>query len=192
MTMHPLWRPLHTGANAARQGQRIARRQTEPGPLRAHDPSWSADYAAVEQLVREAIGDDALTVRHVGSTAVDGLVAKPVIDVDLTVPDVDDESRYLPALERAGSRLIFRDEMAGDPHRHLTLAQPNTNLHVWNPGAAEPRRHALFVDWLRLNPADRERYAEAKLAAVENDGGGRLQRPQSDDRVRNLRACLPG
>lgn len=173
MTTHPLWRPLLLGANAARQNQRVARRQTEPGPLRPHDPQWSSDYTAVERVITAAIPDQALAVQHAGSTAVAGLIAKPIIDIDLTVRDVDDESSYLPQLEHAGFRLIFRDEMAGEPHRHLTFAEPNTNLHIWNPGAVEPRRHALFVSWLRSNADDRRRYNEGKAGAAANAEGGR-------------------
>lgn len=173
MTTHPLWRPPAPGANAARQEQRVARRQTEPGPLQEHDPRWHDDFALVARLVGAALGDRALSVQHVGSTAVSGLRAKPIIDVDLTVADVDDEPSYLPALEAAGFRLVFRDEMAGDPHRHLTLADPNTNVHVWNPGAAEPQRHALFTDWLRSNAEDRRRYDDAKAAAAGQLDGGR-------------------
>jgi GrpB-like predicted nucleotidyltransferase (UPF0157 family) len=141
-------------------------RQTEPGPLRQHDPAWREDYATVEAVVRAALLDRVLALEHVGSTVVAGLVAKPVIDIDLTVADVDDEPDYLPALERGGFRLVFRDELVGEPHRHLTFAGPDSNLHVWNPGAIEPRRHVLFATWLRSNPTDRRRYAEAKLAAA--------------------------
>ena len=173
MTTHPLWRPLVPAANAARQGQRVASRQVDPGPLREHDPGWAEDFARVARIVRHAISDRALAVHHVGSTAVPGLRAKPIIDVDLTVADVEDEPSYLPRLEHAGFRLIFRDEMAGDPHRHLTFADPNTNLHVWSPGAVEPRRHLLFTAWLRSSAEDRERYNEAKSRAIAGTGGGR-------------------
>ncbi|WP_166408740.1 GrpB family protein [Labedella phragmitis] len=170
---HPLWRPLVAGANAARQGQRVAHRQTEPGPLQEHDPSWSGAYATVETVIRGALLDRALGIEHVGSTAVPGLVAKPVIDIDLTVADVGDEPAYLPVLERVGFRLIFRDELAGEPHRHLTFPDPNTNLHVWNSGAIEPRRHALFAEHLRSDATGRRRYGAAKLAAAAAREGGR-------------------
>jgi GrpB-like predicted nucleotidyltransferase (UPF0157 family) len=173
VTTHPLWRPPVPEANAARQGQRVASRQVDPGPLRDHDPGWGADFARVERIIREAISEHALAVHHVGSTAVPGLLAKPVIDVDLTVSDVEDEPSYLPQLQRAGFRLIFRDEMAGDAHRHLTLAEPNTNLHVWSPDAVEPRRHLLFTAWLRSSGEDRRRYNGAKAAAVAASGSGR-------------------
>lgn len=82
-------------------------------------------------------------MRHIGSTAVPGLAAKPVIDVDVLVPDVLDEGRYLGRLEAAGFRLTFRAPIAGDEHRQLTYAAPNTNLHVFSDGALEPDRQAV-------------------------------------------------
>ncbi len=79
----------------------------------------------------------------------------------------------MPRLEAAGFRLIFRDVMSGDPHRQLTFARPNTNLHVWSPGAIEPQRHVVFADWLRTNLTDRLRYNAAKAAASAGDGSAR-------------------
>ena len=165
MATHPLWQPFNPGANAARQGERVAFRQTVPGVVQAHDESWREQFEGVGRVLMDSIGDLALSICHVGSTSVPGTFAKPVIDVDLTVPDVEDEHSYLPLLEAAGFRLIFRDIMSGDPHRQLTFASPNTNLHVWSPGAIEPQRHVVFANWLRTSASDRERYNAAKAAA---------------------------
>ncbi|WP_309104592.1 GrpB family protein [Microbacterium sp.] len=173
MTTHPLWRPFTPGANAARQAERVASRQTAPGAVQAHDEGWREQFEEISRVLTESIGDLALSIHHVGSTSVPGLAAKPVIDVDLTVPDVEDEHRYLPRLEAAGFRLIFRDVMSGDPHRQLTFARPNTNLHVWSPSAIEPQRHTVFTDWLKKNPTDRHRYNAAKAAASTADGTAR-------------------
>ena len=86
------------------------------------------------------------------------------------MPDAEDENAYASRLEDAGFRLIFRDDLGGDPHRQFSFADPNANLHIWSPGAVEPRRHAAFIGWLRDHPEDRERYAAAKLAAAGSDG----------------------
>jgi GrpB-like predicted nucleotidyltransferase (UPF0157 family) len=163
---HPLWRPFGPGSNAARQSQRVAFRQNVPGPLGEHRKSWAADYTRVCQLIQMSIPDQILSVDHVGSTAIWGLLSKPVIDIDVINPNVADEAAYVPRLERIGFRLIFRDNIAGDVHRQLTLADPNTNLHVWNSTAIEPQRHKLFVAWLRSNEHDRRSYAAAKRAAT--------------------------
>jgi GrpB-like predicted nucleotidyltransferase (UPF0157 family) len=179
MATHPLWRPYSSSANAVRQADRIAHRQVRPGPLQDYRDGWVAAYEALRQLIEATIPDQVMAIDHVGSTAVAGLVAKPVIDVDLTVPDTADELAYVPHLETAGFRLIFRDDIGGDSHRQLTFSAPNANLHVWSPGAVEPRRHAMFISWLRTHPADRERYAAAKWVAADGLGGKRYNDSKS-------------
>ena len=72
-----------------------------------------------------------------------GLTAKPVIDIDLTVLDVDDEDSYVPRLEGAGFTLIFRDRLGGDAHRQLTFA----DLHVWGPGAWSRPTSTSIANW---------------------------------------------
>lgn len=173
MRTHPLWRPFNPVANAERQGERVATRQTQPGAVQAYDAGWHDQFETIRSAISQAIGEQALSIRHVGSTSVPGLAGKPVIDVDLTVPDVEDEHGYLAPLESAGFRLIFRDVMSGDPHRQLTFASPNANLHVWSPGAVEPQRHAIFADWLRRSVSDQARYNAAKTAASTAGGTAR-------------------
>lgn len=137
------------------------------------DPSWPDRYAALAEMINAALGPAARSLEHVGSTAVPGLPAKPVIDIDLTVPDSDDEAAYVPALEERGFVLVVREPW-WYRHRCLRLTDPACNLHVFSPGAAESERHRIFRDWLRAHPRDRAAYAEAKLAAsrATQMGGG--------------------
>ncbi|MBQ1014378.1 GrpB family protein [Micromonospora sp. M51] len=129
--------------------------------IEEYDPAWAQRFAAVRTSIVEALGDVALGVEHVGSTAVPGLAAKPIIDVDLTVEDTATEPAYLPALERLGYRLVLREPW-WHGHRMLVGPAEDVNLHVWPQGAPEPVRHRLFRDWLRSHPDDRKRYAETK------------------------------
>ncbi|MFV2143273.1 GrpB family protein [Isoptericola sp. G70] len=131
-----------------------------------HDPAWADRFAQVESLVRGALDFRALVVEHVGSTAVPGLPAKPIIDIDLTVADSTDEQAYVPALTAAGFVLRVREPWWYE-HRCLRHDGLPTNLHVWSPGSPEAFRHRLFRDWLRSAPEDRARYGHAKLAAAE-------------------------
>jgi GrpB-like predicted nucleotidyltransferase (UPF0157 family) len=173
VTTHPLWRPFSDNANHQRQITRTAYRQTPPGPPEPHRTTWATQFALMHQVITRTIPDQVIHISHIGSTAVPHLLAKPVIDIDLTVPDVADEAAYVPQLESAGFRLIFRDDVAGDKHRQFTFGDPNTNLHLWEPNAIEPRRHEMFVAWLRSDAQDRQLYADAKQAALESDGNRR-------------------
>lgn len=141
---------------------RVAQRQTPVANIVDYDPAWPSDFETIRGLIVACLGKDAVSVRHVGSTAVPGLAAKPIIDVDLLVPDVENEPSYLRRLESVGFRLTFRDPIAGDAHRQLTYANPNTNLHIFSVGAVEPARHVRFVDWLREHDDDRDAYGAIK------------------------------
>ena len=126
-----------------------------------YDPAWVDWFAAARALLRDALGDQIITIEHVGSTSVPGLPAKSIIDIDLTLDDTADESRYVPALEARGYRLVLREPW-WHGHRMLVSAAEDVHLHLWPQGAAEPVRHLLFRDWLRSHPEDRELYASAK------------------------------
>ncbi|WP_199757627.1 GrpB family protein [Micromonospora sp. Llam0] len=140
--------------------------------ITAYNPGWPVRYQALSGQIRSALGDRALDVEHMGSTSIEGLVAKDVIDIDLTVADPIDEDAYLPALGRLGYVLTVR-EPSFHEHRCLKLTDPwVVNLHVFGPNCPEIIRHRMFRDWLRAHPDDRARYADAKRAAVP--GGGNV------------------
>jgi GrpB-like predicted nucleotidyltransferase (UPF0157 family) len=157
---HPLWRPYELADLDEVAKVRLGGK-SRPVTVVPYDEGWPARFAEVEALVRGALGERVLSLEHIGSTAVPGLAAKPVIDADLTVADSADEAAYLPDLEEAGFVLRIR-EPEWEEHRVFGLEAPMTNLHVWSPGSAEPQRHAAFRDWLRADEGDREAYAALK------------------------------
>jgi GrpB-like predicted nucleotidyltransferase (UPF0157 family) len=126
-----------------------------------YDPEWPSLYTRERHRVRSILGDQVVSIEHVGSTSVPGLAAKAVIDIDLVVPDSADEDAYLPQLIAAGYRLVVREP---NWHEHRCFKGPDTNvnLHVFSPGCPETIRHTVFRDWLRSHPEDLERYAAVK------------------------------
>lgn len=140
----------------------------------AYDPRWPAAFDAIAERIRRALGDTARAVEHVGSTSVPGLPAKPIIDIDLTVPDSRDEEAYRGPLESEGFVLVLR-EPRWHEHRLARFEEPLANIHIWSPDCPETIRHRMLRDWLIAHPEDRDRYAEAKLAsaeAINATGGG--------------------
>jgi GrpB-like predicted nucleotidyltransferase (UPF0157 family) len=129
------------------------------------DPVWSEWYAELAGRVRRALGWRAIAVEHVGSTAVPGLPAKPIIDVDLTVADPDDEAAYVPALEAAGFELRVREPWWFG-HRVLRATAPACHLHVFGFDSPEPIKHRIFRDWLRGNDDEAALYARVKQEAA--------------------------
>jgi GrpB-like predicted nucleotidyltransferase (UPF0157 family) len=148
-------------------------RWAKPIVIEDYDPAWADRFAAARSALAETLGDLIVGIEHVGSTSVPGLPAKPVIDIDLSIVDTADESRYLPALDGLGYRLVLREPWW---YGHRMLADPagDVHLHVWPRDAPEPVRHRLFRDWLRAHPEDRDLYAATKLRlardTVDNPG----------------------
>ena len=129
-----------------------------------YDPSWPNHFEVHRGRIAAALGPAALRIEHIGSTAVPGLAAKPIIDVQLSVTDVENEASYVPALERAGYNLRVRQ--AG--HRMLRIAD-EVHLHVCSAGTDWERRHILLREWLRIHGSDRELYAKTKRELTRSD-----------------------
>ncbi|MBC7632557.1 GrpB family protein [Aeromicrobium sp.] len=123
-----------------------------------HDPSWSTRYESECSRIVDALGDRVLRIDHIGSTSVPGLAAKPIIDIDLSVADPDDETAYVPNLEHAGYVLRVREP----GHRMLRSPARDVHVHVCALGSEWEMRHLLFRDWLRRNDDDRHLYESVK------------------------------
>jgi GrpB-like predicted nucleotidyltransferase (UPF0157 family) len=133
-----------------------------------YDPAWPRRFDAEAARIREALGDRALAIEHVGSTSVPGLAAKPVIDIVLVVADSAREEDYAAALEDGGYRFYLR-EPEWFEHRLFQGPENDVNLHVFTHGCPEIARMLAFRDWLRQHPDDRELYARSKLALAASD-----------------------
>jgi GrpB-like predicted nucleotidyltransferase (UPF0157 family) len=96
----------------------------------------------------------------VGSTSVPGLAAKPIVDIQVTVDDPDDEAAFAPDLVAAGYELRVREPR----HRMFRTPARDVQVHVWAAGSDDERRHLLFRDWLRVDAADRGHYEDTKRA----------------------------
>lgn len=143
----------------------------QPGiiKLTEPDPRWPDEFLRIQKLIRDALGSRALSLDHVGSTAVLGLPAKPVIDVCAVVQDADQESAYVEDLQAAG--LIFWHREPGwYAHRMFKPAEStglmNANIHIFSLGSPEYLRMLCFRDFLLSNVTKREEYAAVKRASA--------------------------
>jgi GrpB-like predicted nucleotidyltransferase (UPF0157 family) len=138
--------------------------------LAEYDPAWPALFAREEAQIRSILGDRVVRLEHTGSTSVPGLAAKPIIDITMTVADVNDEAAWVPDLEAAGYRVVIR-EQEPDWYDHRVLKGPDTNinLHVFSAGCVELDRMVGFRDWLRTHDDDRDLYLATKRDLVIRD-----------------------
>jgi len=123
-----------------------------------YDEQWFRRFQDTAGRVRRVLDDEALSLEHIGSTSVPGLVAKPIIDMLLTVVEVSDEAAYVPALESVGFVLRVREP----GHRMLRTAARDVHLHVYEPDRPEVRDYLDLRDWLHVDVDDRDLYAAEK------------------------------
>ena len=119
------------------------------------DPAWPQRYAEHRERILAALGE--VEVEHVGSTSVPGLAAKPVVDVQVVVGDLDAAATRLV---EAGYVLRVREP----GHRVVKAVPPayEANVHLYEPGDPEIAAHLRFRDRLRSDEDARRRYEELK------------------------------
>ncbi|SNR85207.1 dephospho-CoA kinase [Haloechinothrix alba] len=145
-----------------------------------YDDTWPEQAERAIARIRQAAGQAALRVDHVGSTSVPGLPAKDVLDIQLTVADLDVADSVAESLAAAGfprSEGEWADApldrgaepVAGDKRLH-TGADPArpVNLHVRAHGTRHWRAALLFPEWLRRNPDERDAYAKVKRSLARS------------------------
>ena len=121
-----------------------------------HD--WPVRFESERRRLTDALGTTAVRIEHVGSTAVPGLAAKPILDILVSVEDPEDESAYSTALQEAGYELRVREP----GHRMFRTPERDVHVHVWRSGGVEEQRQLAFRDRLRASAGARARYEDTK------------------------------
>ena|SRR5436190_7115523 len=131
--------------------------------LAPYDPRWPAAFVAEAGRLRAALGSLALRIDHNGSTAVPGLAAKPVIDVQVSVASLHPLAPYRGRLESIGYVHVPHADDVVCPFFHRPAKWPHTHhVHVVAAGSEEERRTLAFRDYLRDHAGPRGEYEALK------------------------------
>ncbi|WP_172254321.1 GrpB family protein [Saccharibacillus deserti] len=131
-----------------------------------YDANWPSQFQEIAGRLRQSLGDRALRIDHIGSTAVPGLDAKPVIDIQISVPALE-PMIYAPAIESTG--YVYRADNPDRTKRYFREkeGQPRTHIHVRESGSWSERTALLFRDFLREHESYRNLYASEKHALAQ-------------------------
>jgi GrpB-like predicted nucleotidyltransferase (UPF0157 family) len=148
-----------------------------------YQPAWPTEFAEIAAMLQAALGDLALRVDHIGSTAVPGLDAKDIIDIQLTVASLEDFHPVQAALERLAYTLVPENTRDHRPPGALgpdsdwekryfrpPAGQRRTHLHVRAAGRPNQLYPLLFRDYLRSHPAAAAAYAALKRTLAHYHG----------------------
>lgn len=140
-----------------------------------YDPQWPVLYEEEKNQILEAVGHKILAIEHVGSTAVPGLGAKPIIDMMAGVHHSSDAEECLPLLRDIGYTSVT--PQPDDPDHYYCLGKgPHSvgyHLHLMKFGSNSWEKHLLFRDYLRTNPDVANQYHDLKKEIVAKHGSDR-------------------
>ncbi|BET46641.1 GrpB family protein [Kitasatospora aureofaciens] len=126
--------------------------------LSDYDARWPEIYRRHRRRILDALAGADVDVEHIGSTAVPGLAAKPIVDVVVAVPDITAEEDYLDGLLAAGYELRVREP----GHRLVRTPARDVHVHVYERGDAAVHEYLLLRDHLRTHADDRALYESVK------------------------------
>jgi GrpB-like predicted nucleotidyltransferase (UPF0157 family) len=131
-----------------------------------HSELWHHLFAEEETQLRNAIGAQVVAIEHVGSTAICGLSAKPIIDIAVAVREITDAEKCITQLESIGYK--SRGELGIPGRQYFTKGDPRTHhLHMVELGSDLWRSHLLFRDYLRLRPEVAKEYEHLKMGLAQ-------------------------
>ena len=129
-----------------------------------YDPAWVSEFERESRRITQALDDLVVRLHHIGSTAIPGIFAKPIIDMLLEVDDIGELDRKTAALEGLGyeahgefgipGRRYFRKNDHSGVRTH--------QIHSFQVGSPEIERHLAFRDYMIAHPADARQYSELK------------------------------
>jgi GrpB-like predicted nucleotidyltransferase (UPF0157 family) len=153
----------------------------------SYDRRWPHQFARLRGALLDAVAGVHVSIEHVGSTAVPGLIAKPILDIDLVTSGATTFEEVRSKLEAVGyvhqgdrgvpGREAFRsDEFEDGGPTGLGVGRwPKHHLYVCHEDSSELGRHLAFRDALRSNPSLAKRYADLKRTLIQAVGDDRKQ-----------------
>ena len=129
-----------------------------------YDEQWKQDFLKIKAELAGALGQLAIGIEHVGSTSVQGLSAKPIIDIDVVIKDYTILEDVVSALGGIGYQhegnlgIVGREAFKYSGKEHLK----KHHLYVCPEDSPELRRHIAFRDFLRAHPEAVREYSRIK------------------------------
>ena len=133
-----------------------------------YDAAWETAFEKIKQEIESAAAHLIVGVEHVGSTSVEGLCAKPCIDIDVVIKNEAVLAEVIKVLETIGYihegdlGIKGREAFKYEHKPHLMLH----HLYVCSEQSAELKRHITFRDFLRQNPEAAQKYGDIKMQAA--------------------------
>jgi len=147
---------------------------SKPVEIADYDPEWAALFEKEKRRILKVIGNNVVRIEHIGSTAVPGLGAKPIIDIMVAVDCLSDAEKCIVPLRSIGYEYVPRHEAVIPERRYFRKGHPpkeqHYHLHMVEFKSDFWKKHLLFRDYLRTHPKVAQQYYELKKTLAATHG----------------------
>lgn len=128
----------------------------------AYNEQWVSRFEEEAMMLRDIFGSELIEIHHIGSTSVEGLKAKPIIDIMPVVRDINEIDHFNPAMASIG--YVAKGENGIPMRRYFKKGGDDRthHVHIYEEGNPEIERHLAFRDYLRTHPEEVKKYGDLK------------------------------
>ena len=156
--------------------------------IKDYDPNWADQFAEYKNTLRQVLGDEAICIEHMGSTAVPGMAAKPQIDILVEARSLDSVRELYNEMKAAGFESLGDYTLIGEEFFRVKDADghPLASVHVLPKGHPEIAFQIKFREYLKAHPKEVEDYSNLKKKLLRDHPGdynayGDAKRPYIDE-----------
>lgn len=134
----------------------------------SYSTEWSSLFEREAEKIAQIYGSELLGIYHIGSTSVEGLTAKPIIDIMPIVQNVNHVDMFNEEMINLGYNPKGENGIKGRRYFQKGGDQRTHHVHIYQQGSFEIHRHIAFRDYLRNHPMEKKAYSKLKkkLAAI--------------------------
>ncbi|WP_420860353.1 GrpB family protein [Algirhabdus cladophorae] len=141
-----------------------------PITVSSHDPNWKVAFDTEVRHIKAALAPTVIDLEHIGSTSIEAIYAKPIIDLLGSVRDLHALDTHASQMEGLGYEVMGAFGIAGRRYFRKTTAQGirTYHLHVFAQGSEQITRHLAFRDYLRARPRVAKAYSDLKRRLADD------------------------
>jgi len=153
-----------------------------------HDSSWKSQFSTESENIKLALGEQLLTIHHIGSTAIFDIYAKPVIDILAVVARFEDLGSCDDKMAELGYEIKGEFGIPGRRYYRKDINGVRAfQMHAFEKGSHQIERHLAFRDYLNSHPTEAAAYSELKKQLIlEHDGDPEKYMDGKEDFIREV------
>ncbi|ENQ3107781.1 GrpB domain, predicted nucleotidyltransferase, UPF0157 family [Bacillus sp. 491mf] len=135
----------------------------KPVVIEEYTAKWALQFKKEQKIIKDIIGDAVLAIEHIGSTSVEGLSAKPILDIMVGVHDLNEINTFIEPLKTIGYEHVFHQEFPNRRFFRKGLWRAGTHhLHIYQYGSEDWQNNLSFRNYLINHPDVRRQYEQLK------------------------------